>query len=37
VESTSDYRHVHFVDGGDGGYTMAAREMKKRIAAQAGK
>lgn len=34
VESASDYRHVHFIDGGDGGYTMAAREMKARIAAR---
>jgi len=34
VESASDYRHVHFIDGGDGGYTIAAREMKTRIAAQ---
>ena len=37
VESARDSRHVHFIDGGDGGYTMAAREMKTRIAAQAGK
>ena len=36
VESASDYRHVHFIDGGDGGYTMAAREMKARIATRAG-
>lgn len=35
VESASDYRHVHFIDGDDGGYTMAAREMKARIAARA--
>ena len=35
VESAGDYRHVHFIDGGDGGYTLAAREMKTRIAAQA--
>ncbi len=37
VESASDYHHVHFIDGGDGGYTMAAREMKERIAAGSGK
>ncbi len=36
VESASNARHVHFIDGGDGGYTMAAREMKSRIAARAG-
>lgn len=34
VESASDYRHVHFIDGGDGGYTIAAREMKERIASR---
>lgn len=34
VESPSQYRHVHFIDGGDGGYTMAARQMKARIAAR---
>lgn len=34
VESASDYHHVHFIDGNDGGYTMAAREMKARIAAR---
>jgi hypothetical protein len=33
VESASESRHVHFIDGGEGGYTMAAREMKSRIAA----
>lgn len=37
VESAADYIHVHFLDGGDGGYTMAAREMKGRVAAQAEK
>ena len=36
VQSASDYHHVHFIDGNDGGYTMAAREMKARIAARAG-
>jgi hypothetical protein len=34
VDSPSEYRHVHFIDGGDGGYTMAAREMKAHIAAR---
>ena len=34
VDSPSEYRHVHFIDGGDGGYTMAAREMKARSAAR---
>lgn len=30
VASAADGRHVHFVDGGDGGYTLAAVELKKR-------
>jgi hypothetical protein len=25
--------HLHFVDGSDGGYALAARELKKRLAA----
>jgi hypothetical protein len=37
VESASNYRHVHFIDGGEGGYTIAAREMKERIASQRGR
>ncbi len=28
-------RQVHFVDGADGGYTLAARAMKKRLQASA--
>lgn len=32
VTSTDD-RHVHFIDGGDGGYTRAATELKARVAA----
>lgn len=28
--------HIHFVDGNNGGYTVAAQEMKKRIAALSG-
>ncbi|MEO7337657.1 MAG: DUF3095 family protein [Caldimonas sp.] len=28
VTSTSDSRHVHFVDGGGGGYTNAAKSLK---------
>jgi Protein of unknown function (DUF3095) len=30
VPSTTDRGHVHFVDGADGGYTMAATAMKAR-------
>ena len=26
-----DNRHVHFVDGAEGGYAMAARELKQRL------
>jgi len=28
--SISDRSHVHFVDGGGGGYAMAAQAMKER-------
>jgi hypothetical protein len=28
VSSTDDGGHVHFIDGGDGGYAMAAQELK---------
>ncbi len=31
-----DKAHIHFVDGNNGGYTVAAQEMKKRIAALSG-
>jgi hypothetical protein len=27
-----DKAHIHFVDGNNGGYTVAAQEMKKRLA-----
>jgi len=30
VNSTDDGGHVHFIDGGDGGYAMAAQELKAR-------
>ena len=36
VEAASDYQHVHVIDGGDGGYTMAAREMKAHRRASRG-
>ena len=35
VTSASEGLHVHFVDGGDGGYTLAAQAMKSPPAAQA--
>jgi Protein of unknown function (DUF3095) len=33
VPSITDRGHVHFVDGADGGYAMAAQAMKTRRAA----
>ena len=33
VRSTEPGKHIHFVDGGDGGYAMAAKEMKAQIKA----
>ncbi|NKB45444.1 MAG: DUF3095 family protein [Alphaproteobacteria bacterium] len=33
VASAVDNQHVHFVDGGDGGYTKAATQMKAQIKA----
>jgi hypothetical protein len=34
VDSATEARHVHFVDGGEGGYTQAAKELKRRLATQ---
>ena len=34
VEEASDNRHIHFVDGGHGGYTMAAKKLKAALAQQ---
>ncbi len=33
VTSAVDDKHVHFADGGDGGYTKAARQLKARLKA----
>ncbi len=35
VESPTANRHVHFVDGGEGGYCQAAKEVKDRLAQRA--
>jgi spermidine synthase len=35
VTSPTDNLHVHFVDGGDGGYTNAAKTMKAQARAAA--
>lgn len=32
VMSTASDKHVHFVDGGDGGYALAAKQLKAQIA-----
>ena len=31
VGSTDDGGHVHFIDGADGGYALAAQELKSQI------
>ncbi|MGJ8652516.1 MAG: DUF3095 family protein [Opitutaceae bacterium] len=33
VDSAQDGQHIHFVDGGDGGYAMAAKQLKQQIKA----
>lgn len=35
VKGTGEGEHIHFVDGGDGGYAMAAKQMKAQIKADA--
>lgn len=32
VESVTENRHVHFIDGAGGGYTRAAKAMKEKVA-----
>jgi hypothetical protein len=34
VGSTDDGGHIHFIDGGDGGYAMAAQELKSQSQSQ---
>jgi len=36
VEGVNDGQHIHFIDGGDGGYAMAAKQLKAQIKAAAG-
>jgi hypothetical protein len=31
VQDVSDTAHIHFVDGGDGGYAMAAKQLKQQM------
>ena len=31
VESVNEGRHIHFIDGGEGGYAMAAKQLKAQI------
>lgn len=31
VDSTHEGEHIHFIDGGDGGYAMAAKQLKKQL------
>ena len=31
VPSTADGDHIHFIDGGDGGYAMAAKQLKGQM------
>lgn len=33
VQDVKDGQHVHFIDGGDGGYAMAAKELKAQLKA----
>lgn len=35
VPSTQDGDHIHFIDGGNGGYAMAAKQMKEQISKNA--
>ena len=32
VFSLQDSRHIHFIDGGDGGFALAATDLKRQIA-----
>ena len=32
VRNTEETGHIHFIDGADGGYALAAADMKRRMA-----
>ena len=34
VHSLDDGHHIHFIDGGDGGYAMAAKQLKAQMKAR---
>lgn len=34
VQAVQDGQHIHFIDGGDGGYTMAAKQLKEQLRKQ---
>lgn len=34
VEKPVDNKHIHFIDGSDGGYAMAAKQLKKQLGVQ---
>ena len=31
LQDIQDGQHIHFIDGGDGGYTMAAKQLKEQL------
>lgn len=34
VQAVRDGQHIHFIDGGDGGYAMAAKQLKEQLGKQ---
>jgi hypothetical protein len=30
-QDAKDGQHIHFIDGGDGGYAMAAKQLKRQL------
>ena len=31
LQKLEDGKHIHFIDGGDGGYAIAAKQLKAQI------